>query len=241
MWVLIGVQLFTIGLFFLLGWAIRSKKAYSLISGFATRSPEEQQQLIENGFPQKTGALLQITAVGMLLLLPLVFTGFKFAMEFEFGFMLLFLLGGFVYLSKFEIQKKRKRSYILSTSIFVVITGFVVGLYILGYQEYELITKDRSFKITGMYGNEWEIKDIKRIELLEEMPKVTSKQNGFGLATLAKGYFTVTGYGRSLLFIKKDYPPYLYIELSDKKIFINNDNPDITKQWYDELNTAVTH
>lgn len=241
MWILITVQLFIIGLFFLLGWAIRKKKAYSLISGFATRPLEEQQQLIENGYPQKTGAMLQITAVGMLLLLPLVFTDIKFAMEIEFGFMLFFLLGGFVYLSKFELPEKRKRSYIISTSFFVVITGFVVGLYILGYQEYELIMKKQSFEITGMYGNEWEIQDIKRIELLEEMPKVTSKQNGFGLATLAKGYFTVTGYGRSLLFIQKDHAPYLYIELSNKKIFINNENPDTTKKWYQELNTAVTH
>ncbi|NMD71357.1 DUF3784 domain-containing protein [Bacillus sp. DNRA2] len=241
MWILITVQLFMIGLFFLLGWAIRKKKAYSLISGFATRPLEEQQQLIENGYPQKTGAMLQITAVGMLLLLPLVFTDIKFAMEIEFGFMLFFLLGGFVYLSKFELPKKRKRSYIISTSFFVVITGFVVGLYILGYQEYELIMKKQSFEITGMYGIEWEIQDIKRIELLEEMPKVTSKQNGFGLATLAKGYFTVTGYGRSLLFIQKDHAPYLYIELSNKKIFINNENPDTTKKWYQELNTAVTH
>lgn len=241
MWVLITVQLFIIGLFFLLGCAIRKKKAYSLISGFATRPLEEQHQLIENGYPQKTGAMLQITAAGMLLLLPLVFTDIKFAMEIEFGFMLFFLLGGFIYLSKFELPEKRKRSYVISTSFFVVITGFVVGLYILGYQEYELIMKKQSFEITGMYGNEWEIEDIKRIELLEEMPKVTSKQNGFGLATLAKGYFTVTGYGRSLLFIQKDHAPYLYIELSNKKIFINNKNPDTTKKWYQEINTAVTN
>ncbi|WP_147535624.1 DUF3784 domain-containing protein [Bacillus marasmi] len=241
MWIFLTVQLFTISLFLILGWAIRNKKAYSLISGFATRPEEEQQQLIDNGYPQKTGAMLQLTAIGMLLLLPLAFTKFKFAMEFEFGFMLFFLLGGFIYLSKFELPHKRKRAYIISTSFFVLITGFVVGLYVLGYQDYELVTKEQSFEITGMYGDEWEISDIKRVELLEEIPKVTSKQNGFGLSTLAKGYFTVTGYGRSLLFIQKDHSPYLYIEVGDQKIFINHEQPDITKQWYDELNIAVTH
>lgn len=239
MWVLIGVQLFVIFLFFLLGWAMRSKKAYWLLSGFATRPKEEQQELIENGYPQKSGALLQLTAVGMALLLPLLFTDYKFAIEVQYGFMLTFLLGGLVYLSKYEIPRKRKRSYIISTSLLVVTLSFVVGLYLLGYQDYELHAKKDSFEITGMYGDEWANEEIVQIQLLEKMPKVTSKQNGFGLATLAKGQFKVQGYGSSLLFIKKDISPYLYIELKNKKIFINHENPEQTREWYEELRSEL--
>lgn len=239
MWYLIGVQLFIIILFFILGWAIRTKKAYWLISGFATRPKDEQQQLIDNGYPQKTGALLQLVAIGMALFLPLLFTNFKFSMEIQFGFMLIFLLGGFVFLSKFEIPRKRIRSYILSTSIFVVTCGFVVGLYILGYQNYELISRENSFEITGMYGDEWSKDDLVQVQLLEEMPKVTFKQNGFGLATLARGYFKVKNYGTCLLFIKKDVSPYLYIELNNKKIFINHEDPDQTRAWYEELQNGL--
>ncbi|WP_318505586.1 DUF3784 domain-containing protein [Bacillus sp. T3] len=148
MGVLIAVQVLIIILFFTLGWAIRSKKAYFLISGFAFRPKEEQQRLIENGYPQKTGALLQLVAIGMVLILPLLFTDFKFAIECQFGFMLVSLLGGFIYLSKFEIPRKRKRSYIISTSLFVVTCSLVVGLYIVGYQDYELVSNDNSFEIT---------------------------------------------------------------------------------------------
>jgi hypothetical protein len=239
MWVLIFVQLFVIVLFLILGWAIRSKKKYSLLSGFATRSKEEQQELIENGFPQKCGALLQLTALGMLLLLPILFTDFKFAIELQYGFMLVLLLGGFVYLSKYEIPRKRKRSYIISTIFLVVTLSFVVGLYILGYQDYNLVTKKDTFEITGMYGDEWELENIQQIELLEKMPKVLSKQNGFGMATMAKGHFNVKGYGSSLLFINKDSSPYLYIELKNKRIFINNEDSNQTKKWYEELSKTV--
>lgn len=42
MLILIGTQLIVIVLFSLLGWAIRVKKNYGLISGFVTRSKTEQ-------------------------------------------------------------------------------------------------------------------------------------------------------------------------------------------------------
>ncbi|AIE58973.1 DUF3784 domain-containing protein [Bacillus methanolicus] len=97
MWILIGVQLFIVLLLFTLGWAIRKMEANWLIPGFSTRSEEEQQQLIENGYPQKIGTLLIATAAGMAILLPLNFTPFKYVMEVQFGFMFIFLLGGFIY------------------------------------------------------------------------------------------------------------------------------------------------
>jgi hypothetical protein len=67
------------------------------------------------------------------------------------------------------------------------------------------------------------------------MPEVTYKQNGFGLATMAKGKFKVKGYGSCLLFIRKDSTPILYIELNNKKIFINGANSEKTQKWYDEI------
>ncbi|HZG70735.1 MAG TPA: DUF3784 domain-containing protein [Chondromyces sp.] len=229
------IQLLLAVMFFILGWALRHKKAYWLISGFASRPEEEQKQLIENGFVQKTGTLLVSTAVGMLILLPLSFTGFDYSIDVQFGFMLVFLMGGMVYISKYEVPAKRKRSYIISLSLFVIVIGFVGYLSYLGYQDYEIVFKKNSFEITGMYGKEWDYKDIQEIELMKEMPEVTRKQNGFGLQRVAKGVFTVTGYGRSLLFVKKDSSPYLYIKTKERNIFINSENEKQTMEWYEQF------
>lgn len=239
MWGLVITQLIMIFIFGLLGWAIRFKKAYWLISGFASRPKEEQEQLIENGFPQKTGSLLITTAGLMLLLLPLVFTPFNYAIEFQFGFMLFFLMGGLIYLSKYEVPKKRKRSYTISTILFVAVIGSLIALTVSSYQGYELIVKKDSFEITGMYGDDWAIKDIQRIELMEEMPEVTLKTNGVGLPTLSKGHFKVKDYGSSLLFIQKASSPYIYIELGKKKIFINDKEPAKTRAWFEKLNAKA--
>lgn len=233
---LIAIELFVVILFFILGWAIQKKEAYWLISGFATRNKEEQALLITNGLPQRTGKLLIATSFGLLLLLPLAFTSFKYAIEVQFGFMILFLLGGLIYLSKYEVPHKRKRGYLISISLFIVVIGSLSYLSFLGYQDYKFIIKNDSFEITGMYGDEWKFEDIKKVELLEKMPKVTSKQNGFGTTSISKGVFSVKGYGSSLLFIKKGASSkILYIETEEKKIFITGKDANETKEWLESL------
>lgn len=232
---LIVIQIILILIFALFGWAIRFKKAYWLISGFVSRPDEEKQQLIENGLPQKTGALLLSTAGAMLLLLPISFTSFKYVFEVQFGVMLVLLMGGLIYLSKFEIPRKQKRSYIMSTLLFIGVIGTITAISVTSYQGYELIVKENHFEITGLYGDEWSINDIKKVELMDKMPDVTLRTNGIGLPTLAKGHFKVTGYGSSLLFIQKGSSPYLYIEADNKHIFINDKDPAKTKDWFEQL------
>ena len=209
MWVLIATQIFVAIVFLLFGWIIRSKKVYSLISGFASRPKEEQEQLVKNGYPQKVAGLLMVTAIGMIVLLPLSFTNYTYATEVQFGFMIIFLLGGLVYLSKYEVARKQKRSYLVSSIVAIVVIGGIVAITLFSYQGYELITKDDSFEITGMYGDEWMYEDIIGIKLMEEMPEVTIRTNGVGLPTLWKGHFKVKGYGSSLLFIQKTLSPYI--------------------------------
>ncbi|MBY0123018.1 DUF3784 domain-containing protein [Bacillus sp. S/N-304-OC-R1] len=235
MWGLISTQIIISVLFLIVGWAVRYKKAYYLISGFSSRSKMEQQHIIANGLPQKTGSLLITTACVMLILLPLHFTSFLYNMEIQFGSMLVILLGGFIYLSKYEIPSKRKRSFTISISLFIIVLGSITALSVFSYQGYEMTVLDDRFEITGMYGNEWSTKDIKQIELIDEMPKIITKTNGVGLPTLAKGYFKLNDFGICLLFIHNNSSPYIYIELQNEKIFINDSDPLKTKQWFEEL------
>ena len=44
----------------------------------------------------------------------------------------------------------------------------------------KLIVKEDNVEITGMYGDIWKKEDFQKITLLEEMPKIISKENGFG-------------------------------------------------------------
>lgn len=183
--------------------------------------------------------MLIITASGTLLLLPLLFTPFAYAIEVILGFILIFLLGGFVYLSRYELQHKRKKSYIISLSLFIIVVGGVIGLMIFTYQDYEVIVENEQLEITGMYGEQWSMENLKWVELLDEMPEVTAKTNGVGLPTLAKGQFTVKGYGNSFLFIQKESKPVILIETTEKPIFLNHQSPSITEKWFDQLRLQI--
>jgi hypothetical protein len=239
MWFLIGIQLFLILLFSLLGWAIVKKEAYWLISNFNGRTTEEQKQLVKNGFPQRVGKLMLATSAGMAILLPLTFTSFNYSMDLQFGFMIIFLLGGLVYLSKYELPAKKKSSYIISSVLAIGTISFLGALSYFGYEDFEIKTNKDTFQITGMYGDEWHYSDLQTVKLLDEMPEITWKQNGFGLSTMAKGRFIVEDYGSSLLFIHKGSSPYLYIEVDGEKIFFNQNNPEQTKKWYKFLSEKM--
>lgn len=130
------------------------------------------------------------------------------------------------------MPSKRKRSYIIALILFIVTLGPLIYLTVSSQKGYEMALTEDSFEISGMYGDKWDYRDIQSVQLLEEMPEVTWKQNGIGLPTLSQGHFKVTGYGSSLLFIQKGHTPILYIELKNEKIFVNSKDSAETESWY---------
>lgn len=235
MWLLFFIELSVVLIFLIIGWAILKKEAYGLISGFRSRSESEQEELIRNGYPQNIGKMLLVTGLVLLALLPLLLTTFPYALEVHVGVMVIMLMGGFIYVSKYDLPSKRKRSYIISIVITVITAGTLAVVFFLGFQEPEMSFQQNSFEISGVYGDEWEYSEILNVELLDEMPEVTLRTNGYGTPTISKGHFKVKDLGKSLLFIHKGKSPYLYIETQHDKIFINSKSAEQTKAWYDHL------
>ncbi|QFT88188.1 hypothetical protein FIU87_06010 [Bacillus sp. THAF10] len=240
MWIFFFIQLALILIFILLGWMIVKKEAYGLISNFRGRPKEEQEELIQRGYPQKAGKLLIITGVALLCLLPLLFTGISFVLEISVMVMMFFLLGGFIYLSKYEVPRKQKLSYIISSSIAVTTFVFLGIVFFFGYQDFELKAQEESFEITGVYGDEWSYEEVQEVRLLSEMPEVTARTNGYGMPTLSKGHFKLKEYGKGLLFVYRDSSPYLFIQTKEETIIINSKSADNTESWYDFLKEHVS-
>ncbi|WP_010198606.1 PH domain-containing protein [Bacillus sp. m3-13] len=95
--------------------------------------------------------------------------------------------------------------------------------------------RENSFEISGVYGDEWRFEDITQVDLVEEMPEVYLRTNGYGMQSISKGHFKVKDYGSSLLFIYKGNSPYLLIKTNDDTIFINSKDAEKTKDWYYQL------
>ncbi|MBS4219901.1 DUF3784 domain-containing protein [Bacillus sp. FJAT-49711] len=219
-----------------LTYLIVKKKEYSLISGFLHRSKEEQEYLIQNGYIEALGKILKITfylfaATFLLGLLPI-----PYGFETGISLFLVVLLGGLIWMQKFEIPHKRKKMYWITGGIMAVTIGLVGGLIIAGSVDNEVTVNNEIFEVSGMYGIEWSIEEIKSVELLDELPEVIMKSNGFATSGQLKGRFQLEKpYGSGLLFVSGKNKPYLYVTTKKDYLILNRKNSEDTQNIYEAL------
>lgn len=121
------------------------------------------------------------------------------------------------------------------TIIFVIVGALILILY--GTKEHEVVIQDNQMEITGIYGININLNDIQSFELLDQMPRVEMRTNGFKTNSTQKGYFDVEGEGNCLLFIKGN-EKYVKIKTNDKTMYINFKNTDKTIELYNSLTNS---
>lgn len=220
---------------------IAKRKDYMLLSGFHRRPKEEQEFLHKSGYLEATGKLLVVTfwmffATFLLGLIPV-----PFGFEIGISVFMLTLLGGLVWVQRYEVPHKRKKMTWIISSISGATVLLVVGVIVMGYLGNDAYVEEDTFTITGSYGIEWNISEIETVELLKSLPEIEMKTNGFATGTLLKGKFRLEApYGTGLLFIdKKSDAPVLYVAKKDEYIMMNRIGNDDAGTLYKELLMAM--
>lgn len=228
-------HLFPIGLFLLFGYLILKKKVYSLISGFELKTEEEKQQLIESGYPEAIGRVMIyssiILAVGLLLFLLEI----PHAIEISWLVLIVYMFGALIYYNKLDTTKSRKRDQWILIGTFLLTIIILTGAGYAGFQKNEITVTENELKISGFYGVEWPLAELTKVELVEEIPEVEWRTNGFALGNRLKGNFRLEGLGGGKLFLYVNKPPFLYIEKGDDFVFINDKDSEVTKRWFREI------
>ncbi|GAF23005.1 hypothetical protein JCM19047_2793 [Bacillus sp. JCM 19047] len=216
---------------------ILKTKKYQYLSGFATRSKEEQEQLIKKDLPRKQATLMLWTSVLLLLLLIPVLFSVPGALPFQLLVYLISLLGGLTYLSRYELEGKRKRAYIVNGGIATITVGIVGSVFFLGAQAHDFVIHEDSIEITGPYGSKWPIAELDNVEKIEERPSMT-RLNGIGTPDVSKGHFR-RQYDRErvLVFRKGTESDYLHLQFQDQEIYVNAPSNEQLDEWYEALNS----
>ncbi|MEN2767587.1 DUF3784 domain-containing protein [Ornithinibacillus xuwenensis] len=215
---------------------IVKKKEYSLISGFYNRPKEEQEYLIQYGYIEKMGKVLLISFYLLIIATLLTVFGVPYGIEIGFGLFMLELLGGIIYIQKYEVPHKRKKYYLLYGIITFVTIGIVGGLFVMGNMKSEFVIKNDTFIISGMYGVEWSVEEIEKVELLDQLPEIMFKNSGLSSTTTKKGKFTLEApYGKGRLFVQVKNSPFIYVSTKEDYVIINRDSPKETKAVYQQL------
>lgn len=142
----------------------------------------------------------------------------------------------------FNLGNKKGRILNYGGNIFAIIlvVGICISLLRFDISGFKMNINNNVIKIKApSYGMEFNIDDVEGVELINEMPKATIKTNGIGGSHYSVGYFKLEGYGNTPIYIYRNSSPYLKIKLKDKYVFINGEKPDITKEYYEEINEAI--
>ena len=81
---------------------------------------------------------------------------------------------------------------------------------------------------------------IKSISMVEKLPKVMMRSNGYGGLRMWKGIFRVLGGKRALFYVEDHFKgPLIKIETVRESVYINFKDKEQTHQLYDELTKNV--
>ncbi|MGB5243180.1 MAG: DUF3784 domain-containing protein [Lutimonas sp.] len=235
-WVVFALSLLFTGI----GFLINSANADFLLAGYNTMSPEQRKNVdlpaylkvfkkfhIFLGlsflvlglglyfFAEETVLIAFITIYPILAYLVLIIYGFRF--------------------DKNPSGFKR----IASVLVILVSLGLVIYLMFEGNQEHDLIITADSVQVKGMYGEQIYFDDIAAVKLLDQLPEISKKSNGFAMGSVRKGYFKTAGNEKVKLLLHGDQLPLIFIQKTDGNKFYFSSKSSDNRSLYQILEKQV--
>lgn len=131
----------------------------------------------------------------------------------------------------------------------IIIYSVIIGLFLLlglifyGFNESlkdnELNLTATKIEITGAYGMELSKKDIKSITLVNQLPPIAHKTNGFALENIKKGYFRTQTGEKVKLLLNSNQKPILLIETKDHEKIYYSAKTESNRILYQTLKKAL--
>lgn len=79
-------------------------------------------------------------------------------------------------------------------------------------------------------------RSLLRVDTISELPAIRIKTNGYAFGNTKIGNFRLTDQTNVKLFVKKGFPPYIYIQSKENKpVYINFEDKQKTIDLYKEL------
>jgi hypothetical protein len=96
--------------------------------------------------------------------------------------------------------------------VLVITILFVVIVSWKGFKANTIEISNAEVHIGGVYSCTIPIDQISSVQLLDKLPKIKSKRNGYAMGKVQKGHFTMKDLGKATLFIQGNYYNVLFIQ-----------------------------
>lgn len=145
------------------------------------------------------------------------------------------------YGSTYNLATKKGKWITYGGISFSIIIGLSLSILflILDISSFSLTIKNERASINApIYSYEFNINEITDIKLIDTIPNGI-RTNGASTDTYALGNFNLNTYGKSKMYIYKDNPPFISIELNNLYIFINGKTKAKTYEYYTLLQNHI--
>ena len=218
-----------------LGVAISKYKCYWLISGYNTQSKEEKARVDIEKVAKHMGRMCYLIAF-------IIFIGAIVSDYFEISIipfviiLIIIIFGYLIYLQRFDHNKKSKAEIIVMIVIGFITFSILIITFSFGNEPNDLIIKDEAIVIDGSYGTTLKRKDIKSIELVDDIPEIGIRSNGYSdCGVIKKGDFKLKSGEKVKLYIQSNKGPYIKISTINFDVYINYKDVSLTKQSFNNL------
>jgi hypothetical protein len=211
-------------IFFSVGFIVTKNNAKYILSGYNTMSEAKRATVDIEGyvkFFKKFHIFLGISLFAGTMLISLMDNNWASM------FMTLYPLLAYMYMivagNKYYSDKSKKMtSYIVGGSA-LFIAALVVISQFSDFEASELVLKDNVLEIKGSFGVTLTKQEIVDQKLLNELPEISYKSNGFAAGDYAKGSFKLKNGKEVKLYVNKNVSPIILLNTSKGDVYYNSD------------------
>ena len=139
-----------------------------------------------------------------------------------------------------ERQRMGKQNQKIRYMVNIAVILALAILFYIGVRPPHVEVSDSYVKISGMYGVELRVMDIRSLELKDTLPEIQARTNGMDLFGFARrGIYELEGLGRTRLISFSYGGPFIYMNTGNEWIIINFKNPEATEELYDKMEQVV--
>ena len=134
----------------------------------------------------------------------------------------------------------RNRARLMVAGISLVVVAWIAWSFYTYSQPPSVDISSFRFNVgTGMHGADVALADIESVTLVDELPRILRRTNGFSSGGLLRGNFTLDQWGGGKLFINRDSPPYLVVRARGTFVVVNFENAARTRELFGQLGARV--
>jgi hypothetical protein len=133
----------------------------------------------------------------------------------------------------------RNRVRIFSGGIAAITVVCIAWMFYVYSQPPSIDISNLRFKVgTGLHSVDMPLADIQSVTLVNELPRVLTRTNGFSSGHVLRGNFMLDQWGRGKLFINRNSPPYVVVRTRDSFVVVGFADAMRTRDLYDQLSAS---